>query len=166
MGANGETFPAEATISSYDLNRHTFYTLILRNVNELIQAEAEIRSLKDESAYLRTQIEALLGSDKILGESEALRHVLADVERVAKKNTTVLIFGETGTGKELIARAIYRQSPRADKPLIKVNCASIPKELFESEFFGHVKGAFTGALKDRTGRFEMADGATLFLDET
>ena len=165
LGANGATFPAEATISSYDLNRHTFYTLILRNVNELLQAEAEIRSLKDEAAYLRNQIEALQGSGQILGESQGLRHILADVERVAKNNTTVLISGETGTGKELIARAIHQQSPRADNPLIKVNCAAIAANLQESEFFGHERGAFTGATQRRVGRFKLADGGTIFLDE-
>ena len=165
LAADGATFPAEATISSYDLNRHTFYTLILRNVNELLQAEEEIRSLKDETAYLRTQIEALRGSGEILGESQAFRHILADVERVANNNTTVLIFGETGTGKELIARAIHRQSPRAEKPLVKVNCAAIAANLQESEFFGHERGAFTGATQRRVGRFKLADGGTIFLDE-
>ena len=165
LGADGSTFPAEATLSSYDLNRHTYYTLILRNVNELLQAEAEILSLKDETAYLRTQIEALQGSNEILGESPVLRHVLADVERVAKNNTTVLIFGETGTGKELIARAIHQQSPRADKPLVKVNCAAIAANLQESEFFGHERGAFTGATQRRVGRFKLADDGTIFLDE-
>ena len=165
IGANGEIFPAEATISSYTLNRHPFYTLILRNVNELLQAEAEIRSLRDETVHLRTQIESLLGPGEILGESKALGQVLADLERVAKNNTTVLITGETGTGKELIARAIHRQSPRADKPLIKVNCAAIAANLQESEFFGHERGAFTGATQRRVGRFKLADGGTLFLDE-
>jgi PAS domain S-box-containing protein len=165
LGADGTTFPGEATISSYDLNRQTFYTLILRNVNELLQAEEKIRSLKDETAYLRTQIETLRGSDEILGESDALRHILADVERVAKNNTTVLIFGETGTGKELIARAIHQQSSRAEKPLIKVNCAAIAANLQESEFFGHERGAFTGATQRRVGRFKLANGGTIFLDE-
>ena len=165
IGSDGATFPAEATISSYDLNCLTFYTLILRNVNELLQAEAEIRSLKDETAYLRTQIEALRGSDEILGESQALRRIMADVERVAKNDTTVLIFGETGTGKELIAKAIHQHSPRADKPLIKVNCAAIAANLQESEFFGHERGAFTGATQRRVGRFKLADGGTIFLDE-
>jgi transcriptional regulator with GAF, ATPase, and Fis domain len=94
-----------------------------------------------------------------------LRHLLQQVETVAPSDSTVLILGETGTGKELIARAVHQRSRRRDKPLIRVNCTSIPKELFESEFFGHVKGAFTGAIKDRAGRFEAAAGGTLFLDE-
>ena len=162
---NGSTFPAEATISSYTINHQHYYTLVLRNVNELLQAEAAIRSLKDETAYLRNQIETLQGSGEILGESQALRQVLADVERVAQNMTTVLITGETGTGKELIARAIHRRSPRANKPLVKVNCAAIAANLQESEFFGHERGAFTGATQPRVGRFKLADGGTIFLDE-
>jgi transcriptional regulator with GAF, ATPase, and Fis domain len=100
-----------------------------------------------------------------VGESAALRHLLQQVETVAPSDSTVLILGETGTGKELIANAVHLRSRRRDKPLIRVNCTSIPRELFESEFFGHSKGAFTGAIKDRTGRFEAATGGTLFLDE-
>jgi DNA-binding NtrC family response regulator len=104
-------------------------------------------------------------SNQILGVSEACRRVHKRVEMVAQTDSTVLIQGETGTGKELIAQEIHQMSRRKDRPLIKVNCASIPKELYESEFFGHVRGAFTGAFKDRVGRFEAADGGTLFLDE-
>src|SRR6201993_3819403 len=101
----------------------------------------------------------------IIGKSTALRRVLQHVETVAPSDATVLIFGETGTGKELVARAIHQLSRRRDKPLVRVNCTSIPKNLFESEFFGHTRGAFTGACKDRAGRFEAAAGGTLFLDE-
>jgi transcriptional regulator with GAF, ATPase, and Fis domain len=101
----------------------------------------------------------------IVGRSAALRRVLQDVDTIAPTNATILIFGETGTGKELIVDAIHQRSRRRDRPLVRVNCSSIPKELFESEFFGHVKGAFTGAIKDRLGRFEAAEGGTLFLDE-
>src|SRR4029077_9967076 len=97
--------------------------------------------------------------------SNALKATLGRIRLVATTDSTVLILGETGTGKELIAREIHRRSRRADKPLIRVNCASIPRELYESEFFGHVKGAFTGACKDRIGRFEAANGGTLFFDE-
>jgi DNA-binding NtrC family response regulator len=104
-------------------------------------------------------------SIEIVGESNALKATLSRIRLVAATDSTVLILGETGTGKELIAREIHRRSRRADKPLIRVNCASIPRELYESEFFGHVKGAFTGACKDRIGRFEAASGGTLFLDE-
>jgi transcriptional regulator with GAF, ATPase, and Fis domain len=100
-----------------------------------------------------------------VGKSPALREVLRQVDMVAPSDATVLILGETGTGKELIALAIHQRSRRRDKPLVRVNCTSIPKELFESEFFGHAKGAFTGAIRDRAGRFEVAAGGTLFLDE-
>ena len=102
---------------------------------------------------------------EILGQSSALRRLLHQVEMVAASRATVLIQGESGTGKELIARAIHQRSPRANKPLIKVNCGSIARELFESEFFGHVKGSFTSAIRDRAGRFQLADHGTLFLDE-
>jgi len=101
----------------------------------------------------------------IIGKSTALRRVWQHVETVAPSDATVLILGETGTGKELVARAIHRLSRRRNKPLVRVNCTSIPKDLFESEFFGHARGAFTGACKDRAGRFEAAAGGTLFLDE-
>jgi transcriptional regulator with GAF, ATPase, and Fis domain len=101
----------------------------------------------------------------LIGQSAALRQIVALIDVVAPTEASVLILGETGTGKELVAREIHRRSPRKDKPLVRVNCASIPKELFESEFFGHVKGAFTGAIKDRAGRFEAAHGGTIFLDE-
>jgi transcriptional regulator with GAF, ATPase, and Fis domain len=102
---------------------------------------------------------------EIVGKSAALRRVLQQVETVAPNDSTVLILGETGTGKELIARAVHQRSRRRNKPLVQVNCSSIPKELFESEFFGHVRGSFTGAIKDRAGRFEVAACGTLFLDE-
>jgi transcriptional regulator with GAF, ATPase, and Fis domain len=100
-----------------------------------------------------------------VAESAALRAVLARVDLVAPTDTSVLVLGESGTGKELVAQEIHRRSRRADGPLVAVNCASVPRELFESEFFGHVKGAFTGALRGRSGRFQDADGGTLFLDE-
>ena len=106
-----------------------------------------------------------LHSDEIVGASSAYRTLLKLIEMVAPTDSTVLIQGETGTGKELIAREIHKISRRKDQPLVRVNCASIPKELYESEFFGHVRGAFTGAIKDRVGRFEAAHGGTLFLDE-
>src|SRR3984893_16871269 len=103
--------------------------------------------------------------EKIIGSSPGLKVVLEQVERVAAADTTVLIHGETGTGKELIAHAIHNASPRSGKPLIKLNCAAIPFDLLESELFGHERGAFTGAIAQRVGRFELADKGTLFLDE-
>lgn len=133
------------------------------------RAFEEIERLKGqlelECSFLREEIEEARAFGDIVGESPALRNVLKQVNLVAPTDASVLILGETGTGKELIAREVHKQSLRQDRPLIKVNCASIPRELYESEFFGHVKGAFTGAAKDRAGRFEAADGGTLFLDE-
>jgi len=102
---------------------------------------------------------------EIIGQSGAWRGIISQIELVAPTDATAMILGETGTGKELIAREIHQRSRRSDKPLVQVNCTSIPRELFESEFFGHAKGAFTGAIKDRAGRFEIAAGGTLFLDE-
>ncbi|RYD21026.1 MAG: sigma-54-dependent Fis family transcriptional regulator [Verrucomicrobiaceae bacterium] len=111
------------------------------------------------------ELETKYDPQGIVGGSRVIRDVLNRIQLVAPTDSTVLISGETGTGKEVVAREIHRLSRRSDKPLIRVNCASIPKELYESEFFGHAKGAFTGAFKDRIGRFEAADGGSLFLDE-
>jgi DNA-binding NtrC family response regulator len=108
---------------------------------------------------------SIVTSSEIIGQSSTLRQVLKQIEMVAPTDVTVLILGETGTGKELLARELHRRSRRKDRPLVPVNCASIPKDLYESEFFGHTKGAFTGAVKDRVGRIEAASGGTLFLDE-
>jgi PAS domain S-box-containing protein len=165
VGAGGANFPAEATLSRFEVAGRPFHTLILRNINERLEAEERIHDLMSETEYLRAEIDALHGFDEIVGQSAAMRRVLADVERVAYTETTVLITGETGTGKELIARAIHRRSPRASKPLITVNCAAIAANLQESEFFGHERGAFTGATQRRDGRFKLADGGTIFLDE-
>ena len=132
-------------------------------------AHEEIAALKSrleqENLYLQEEIETEHNFGDILGESAAIKNLLKAIETVAPTEVNVVITGETGTGKELVARALHNLSSRKHKTLIKVNCASIPKELFESEFFGHVRGAFTGALRDRVGRFELADKGTLFLDE-
>ncbi len=121
--------------------------------------------LENERDYLRDEINITVNFGEIIGESQALRRALAQIEAVAPTSASVLILGESGVGKEMIARAIHTKSARADRPLVKVNCASIPKDLFESEFFGHVRGAFTGAHKDRVGRLQLAHGGTMFLDE-
>ncbi|MCI0428088.1 MAG: sigma 54-interacting transcriptional regulator [Nitrospiraceae bacterium] len=121
--------------------------------------------LEQENVYLQEEIRTEIGYTALVGQSPALRNVLRQVDMVAPTDASVIILGESGTGKELIAREIHNRSRRRDKPLIRANCASIPRELYESEFFGHVKGAFTGAIRDRAGRFELADGGTLFLDE-
>jgi formate hydrogenlyase transcriptional activator len=119
--------------------------------------------VKEEDDYRRTKGNESCGG--LLGQSPALKKILSQIELVGPTEASVLILGESGTGKELIARALHNRSRRACRALVKVNCASIPRELFESEFFGHVKGSFTGALRDRVGRFQLADGGTLFLDE-
>ena len=121
--------------------------------------------LEQENTYLREEVQDELAYGEIIGESPRLQEVLTQILQVSRADAPVLIEGETGTGKELVARAIHEKSPRKNHPLIKVNCAAVPHELFESEFFGHLRGAFTGAMKDRMGRFQLADGGTLFLDE-
>src|SRR5882762_4951366 len=132
-------------------------------------AFGEIRELKEqlskEKLYLEDEIRTEMNFAQIVGKSASLRRVLKQVETVAPTDSTVLIYGETGTGKELIARAIHDLSPRRSKPFVKLNCAAIPTGLLESELFGHEKGAFTGAIAQRIGRFEVADGGTIFLDE-
>jgi transcriptional regulator with GAF, ATPase, and Fis domain len=123
------------------------------------------RQLEDENAYLREQADTALAFGRVVGNSPALRRLLPQVELVAPTDATVLILGESGSGKELFAREIHQRSRRAQRPLITVNCSAIPHEVFESEFFGHVRGAFTGAVRDRPGRFQLAHGGTIFLDE-
>ncbi len=136
---------------------------------KLLETMAEVQQLKHrlelENAYLQEEIKAEYNYRHIVGRSAAVQQIVQQIQLVAPSDATVLIHGESGTGKELIARAIHDHSPRSHRSLIRVNCAAIPAELFESEFFGHSKGAFTGAHTDRTGRFELADGGTLFLDE-
>ncbi len=165
VNEKGEEFPAEATLSGFDIGNQRFYTLILRNVNERLLADKKIRSLTLESEYLKEELKSLTEPEGIIGDSEPLRRVLEDVKRVAVTEATVLILGETGTGKELVARSIHSASRRSPKPFVKVNCPAIPANLIESEFFGHEKGAFTGATSKREGRFSVADGGTIFLDE-
>ena len=121
--------------------------------------------LEQQNAYLEEEVVEAKAFGDLVGQSEPLRHIVSQIDLVAPTEASVLILGETGTGKELVAREIHRRSRRKDKALVRVNCASIPKDLYESEFFGHVRGAFTGAIKDRAGRFETAEGGTIFLDE-
>lgn len=166
-----------SAISHRDANGQVDRMLVAsKDITERRAAERELRRtlaenarLKDELQrerdYLREEVSVAMNFGRIVGTSPSLRHMLKRIEAVADTPATVLLQGESGVGKELVATAIHVQSPRADGPLVKVNCASIPKELFESEFFGHVKGAFTGAHRDRIGRFQLADGGTIFLDE-
>ena len=148
----------------------------IQDITERKQAElnlqvalSEIKELKEklevERAYLQEEIKLEYNYENIIGQSDGLNYVLYKVEQIASSDTTVLVLGETGTGKELVARAIHGLSPRKDRVLVKVNCATLPSNLIESELFGHEKGAFTGAHARQLGRFEVASGATLFLDE-
>ena len=173
---DGEEFPIEISFSANGAGEDIMLVAFIRDITahkqsqaELVRRAEEITKLKDalerERDYLREELKEAGAFGEIVGSSSALAEALQTVEAVAQTEATVLIHGESGVGKELFARAIHDRSRRATKPLVKVNCASVPKELFESEFFGHVKGAFTGAVKHREGRFSLADGGTLFLDE-
>ena len=135
----------------------------IANARAFEELNALQQQLKQENDYLKAEANENFGG--FLGQSPALKAILSQIELVASTDTSVLILGESGTGKELIARALHDRSGRAHRALVKVNCASIPRDLFESEFFGHAKGSFTGAVRDRIGRFQLADGGTLFLDE-
>ena len=173
----GEAIPVEYT--STPVTEHGILigaVVIFRDITErkriqteLVNAVKEIDSLKQrlemENAYLLEELNADFNYHQIIGQSAKVQHMAEQIELVGPTNANVLIIGESGTGKELIARAIHEVSERKARPLIRVNCAAIPADLFESEFFGHVKGAFSGAISDRVGRFELADGATIFLDE-
>ena len=150
--------------------------IVFRDVTERHENEAKLRSalaevdrlrgrLELENTYLKEEIRIETNPAGIVGKSLAVRNLVKQIDIVAPSDATILITGESGTGKDLVARAIHDASARRDRPLVRVNCAAIPGELFESEFFGHVKGAFTGALRDSIGRFELADRGTLFLDE-
>jgi PAS domain S-box-containing protein len=161
----GPAFFAEATLSHYASKGEDRFTLILRDINDRVEAEARIRTLEQRAEVLREELVRVQGFDAIVGDSPALLRALEDVAKVAPMDTTVLLLGETGTGKELFARAVHEAGPRRARPLITVNCAAIPKDLIESELFGHEKGAFTGATSRREGRFTLAHQGTLFLDE-
>lgn len=174
---NGTPIPVEYTSTPIKDNGHLVGAVVIfRDVTEqknaqkkLLNALTEIESLKQrleqENAYLQEEIKVNNNYQSIVGQSPAVQHLIRQVDLVAPTDATVLITGESGTGKELIARAIHEASERSGRTMIRVNCAAIPRDLFESEFFGHVKGAFTGAVSNRIGRFELADGGTLFLDE-
>jgi len=163
--SDGEEFTVEATLSRARVRGRTLFTLILRDVEERRRAERELLQLNLQNEYLREEITAEHNSGKIVGNSRTVAAVLQEVRLVAGTDSSVLILGETGVGKELVARAIHSNSPRKDRPLIKVNCAALPAGLVESELFGHEKGAFTGATERRVGRFELAHKGTIFLDE-
>lgn len=174
---NGQPIQVEYTSTPIlDNGRLVGAVVIFRDISERKRAEEqlhaaleEVQTLKQrlelENAYLQEEFRAEHNYKEIVGKSAAINKIIQQIELVAPTDANVFIHGESGTGKELIARAIHESSERKNRPLIRVNCSSIPHELFESEFFGHIRGAFTGAISDRAGRFELADGGTLFLDE-
>ena len=174
---DGSSFPVEYTSTPiYEDSELAGAVVVFRDITErkhaeqaLREAYAEVARMKErleaENDYLQEAFRVEQNFAGIIGQSPAIQQLLHQVELVAPTDASVLITGESGTGKELIARAIHERSNRHSRPLIRVNCAAIPRDLFESEFFGHIKGAFTGASRDRTGRFELADGGTIFLDE-
>lgn len=152
-------------LDDYTLLMEMLANMISQTVRLAWQVAQEKRDLTEERDSLRRVVKREYGFDNIVGHSRDMQRVFEQIRQVAKWNTTVLIRGETGTGKELIANAIHFNSPRAGGPFVKMNCAALPESLLESELFGHEKGAFTGAISQRKGRFEQADGGTLFLDE-
>ncbi|WP_288580480.1 sigma 54-interacting transcriptional regulator [uncultured Methylobacterium sp.] len=174
---DGTSFPVEYTSTPIrDRGALVGAVIVFRDVSQRREADerlrhalAEVVSLRErlelENAYLKEEIRAGSHHQGIIGQSPAIEAIRRQIDLVAGTDATVLVTGESGTGKELIARAIHEASRRRGRPLIRVNCAAVPRELFESEFFGHARGSFTGALRDRVGRFELADGGTLFLDE-
>ena len=157
--------PADGLLES----RARFLEMVANLIGQAVRlarsVEAERAALREERDKLRREVKGAHGFDNIIGRTDAMRLVFDQVRQVAKWTTTVLIRGESGTGKELIANAIHYNSPRSRGPFVKLNCAALPDNLLESELFGHEKGAFTGAVTMRKGRFELADGGTLFLDE-
>jgi transcriptional regulator with GAF, ATPase, and Fis domain len=160
---------SRAEIKPLEFERLRVLAVALAGTIVNTRASTEINHLRarleSENAYLREEASEVAGGTRILGASNGIREVLHQIEMVAPTDASVLILGETGVGKELVARAIHERSPRHQQALVKVNCTAIPRELFESEFFGHVKGAFSGATGSRMGRFQLADGGSLFLDE-
>jgi PAS domain S-box-containing protein len=162
---SGELFHAEASLSKFSADGRSYYVFFIANVQGRLAAEQQLKKLVSETARLKEELRTASNPGAIIGSSPAVQRVCELVRQVAPTEATVLITGETGTGKELLARAIHEHSARQDKTMVTINCAALPPELIESELFGHVKGAFTGALAAREGRFELAHQSTLFLDE-
>ncbi|MDZ7402221.1 MAG: sigma-54 dependent transcriptional regulator [candidate division KSB1 bacterium] len=144
---------------------HDEFKLKIERILERIQERKELARISDENIYLRDELEEQFNYGEIIGKSRAMQEVYRTIEKVAATDSSVLIYGESGTGKELVARAIHKLSPRKDKPFIRVNCGALVENLLESELFGHEKGAFTGAMKRKKGRFELAHQGSIFLDE-
>ncbi|RIV42203.1 sigma 54-interacting transcriptional regulator [Flagellimonas pelagia] len=165
IGSNEGISTNEGTISSYGNEDETYYTLILRSIDDRIQAERKISTLTKQTEYLQEELKELKQDHGIIAQHASMLNLLGLIDQVAPTQATVLIHGETGTGKELVARAIHNNSNRANGPMVRINCGAIPANLIESELFGHEKGAFTGATNSRKGRFLLADKGTIFLDE-
>lgn len=173
---NGKIIPMEISVNFVEFDGKEYAVGFGRDISARKKLEEERacafnevqrlrKQLELENEYLNGEVVELQSFSGIIGQSHSLQNILQQIEMVATTDANVLISGESGTGKELIANEIHKRSTRSNRSLIRVNCASIPRELYESEFFGHVQGAFTGAIKDRVGRFELADEGTLFLDE-
>ena len=162
---DGTEFPVDIMLSAVEAENGKAVISVIRDLTEKIRAQEELERKEREKQYLAEELDLEHSFEDIIGESAGLRKVLRQVETVAATDSTVLIQGETGTGKDLIARAIHQLSSRCERTLVKLNCAAIPTGLLESELFGHEKGAFTGAISQKMGRLELADRGTLFLDE-
>ena len=162
---DGTEFPVDIMLSPIETAEGRVVLCVIRDLSEKVRAKEALERKELERQYLEEELNLEHSFDDIVGESAALKKVLKQVETVAPADVTVLILGETGTGKDLIARAIHELSPRRDRTLVKLNCAAIPTGLLESELFGHEKGAFTGAISQKIGRLELAHQGTLFLDE-
>ena len=165
IDADGKAFAIEATISQVAIRQQRIYTLILRNVHQIKIAQETVYALRNENEFLKEELQNSHDFEEIVGTAPAMQKVFRNIEMVASTDATVLLTGETGTGKELLARAIHQISERKDHVMIKINCGALPAGLVESELFGHEKGAFTGATAQKKGRFELANHGTIFLDE-
>ena len=173
---NGREVPVDISLSPIETASGLLVAASIRDISDRQNKELELRSalaevdrlrirLKAENLYLQQEVQIAYDFEDFVGKSDVLKHLLNTIEKVAVTDASVLVFGETGTGKELVARAIHNHSDRKDQPFIKVNCAAMPRSLIESALFGHEKGAYTGAISQEFGRFELADGGTIFLDE-
>jgi formate hydrogenlyase transcriptional activator len=162
---DGSEFPVDIMLGSIEAAEGQVVLSVIRDLSQKREAEEALRRSEQQKSYLEEELEITHQFEEIVGESSGLKRVLKQVEDVAATDATVLILGETGTGKELIARAIHRLSPRRDHAFVRLNCSAIPSGLLESELFGHEKGAFTGAIAQKIGRLELAHQGTFFLDE-
>jgi PAS domain S-box-containing protein len=161
FSSNGAAVPVQCSFCHYTVNGNQYHTVLLRNLKDLRRVEQRLQLIEENQKDLTNHP----SSHPIVGESKAIKRIYEDLENIAESSSTVLLLGESGTGKEVFARFIHDLSPRKSRPMVIVNCAAIPSNLVESEFFGHEKGAFTGAVQRKEGRFLLADGGTLFLDE-